>query len=172
VIDDDYNLPMCKYAVDDYRRTHGIKEELMPMDDAAVYWRRSGTVDEPGIDRAPVPANARLKRRRSCGRHRPQFSNSRSESVEDSLEVDRREQRSRGVAFRRRRRPDRPVQIERRVVPGDRQVLTRLVGPRVQVADVGDFGDDLEAVGDKRREVEWYEIDVVEFDALDVTERR
>jgi Macrocin-O-methyltransferase (TylF) len=41
VIVDDYNLPMCKKAVDDFRRANGITEELVPIDDAAVYWRRA-----------------------------------------------------------------------------------------------------------------------------------
>ena len=36
VIVDDYNLPMCKQAVDDYRRANGITEQLVPIDDAAV----------------------------------------------------------------------------------------------------------------------------------------
>jgi len=36
VIVDDYNLPMCKKAVDDYRRANGITEELVPIDDAAA----------------------------------------------------------------------------------------------------------------------------------------
>jgi Macrocin-O-methyltransferase (TylF) len=40
VIIDDYILPACKMAVDDFRAHHGITEKLEMVDGAAVYWRR------------------------------------------------------------------------------------------------------------------------------------
>jgi hypothetical protein len=45
IIVDDYNLPMCKKAIHDYREQHGITEEIVPVDGAGVYWRkrRDGT---------------------------------------------------------------------------------------------------------------------------------
>jgi O-methyltransferase len=41
VIVDDYNLPMCKKAIHDYRDKHGIQDAMTPIDDAGVYWRKS-----------------------------------------------------------------------------------------------------------------------------------
>jgi O-methyltransferase len=41
VIIDDYWLPGCRAAVDDYRAEHGITEELVPVDRAIVYWQRA-----------------------------------------------------------------------------------------------------------------------------------
>lgn len=41
VIIDDYNLPMCRKAVSDYRAEHGITDEIVPIDDAGVYWRKT-----------------------------------------------------------------------------------------------------------------------------------
>jgi hypothetical protein len=41
LIVDDYNLPMCRQAVHDYREREGIAEEIRPIDDAGVYWRKS-----------------------------------------------------------------------------------------------------------------------------------
>ena len=40
LIADDYNLPGCRAAVDDYRASHGISEEILTIDHGAVYWRR------------------------------------------------------------------------------------------------------------------------------------
>jgi hypothetical protein len=40
LIVDDYNLPMCRKAIHDYRDKHGIDEEMIPIDDAGVYWRK------------------------------------------------------------------------------------------------------------------------------------
>lgn len=40
VIVDDYNLPMCRKAIADYRQQHGITDEIMPIDDKGVYWRK------------------------------------------------------------------------------------------------------------------------------------
>jgi hypothetical protein len=41
VIVDDYILPGCRQAVDDYRDRRGIREELNEVDGAAVFWRKS-----------------------------------------------------------------------------------------------------------------------------------
>jgi O-methyltransferase len=41
VIVDDYWLPRCRAAVDDYRREHQIADELIPVDRHKVFWRRS-----------------------------------------------------------------------------------------------------------------------------------
>ncbi|MCI0391356.1 MAG: TylF/MycF family methyltransferase [Acidobacteria bacterium] len=42
LIVDDYGLlPPCRRAVEDYRRTHGITEEIIPIDSTGVYWQRS-----------------------------------------------------------------------------------------------------------------------------------
>ena len=40
VIVDDYWLPKCRAAVDDFRATHDITEQIIPVDRAIVYWRR------------------------------------------------------------------------------------------------------------------------------------
>jgi O-methyltransferase len=40
VIVDDYWLPGCRAAVDNYRAEHGIMEKLVPVDRAIVYWQR------------------------------------------------------------------------------------------------------------------------------------
>jgi O-methyltransferase len=41
LIVDDYELPGCKQAVDDYRKTNSINDELLQIDGSAVYWRRA-----------------------------------------------------------------------------------------------------------------------------------
>jgi hypothetical protein len=41
VIVDDYWLPQCRAAVDEYRAEHGITDPLVPVDRAIAYWRRS-----------------------------------------------------------------------------------------------------------------------------------
>lgn len=41
VIVDDYNLPMCEKAINDYRKRLGIKDRMIAIDDAGVYWRKS-----------------------------------------------------------------------------------------------------------------------------------
>jgi O-methyltransferase len=38
---DDYALPTCLQAVDDFRRTHGIRDDLVAVDWSGVYWRKS-----------------------------------------------------------------------------------------------------------------------------------
>jgi hypothetical protein len=40
LIVDDYNLPMCRQAVHDYREREKITDEILPIDDAGVYWRK------------------------------------------------------------------------------------------------------------------------------------
>lgn len=42
VIVDDYSIPTCHQAVDDYRERHGITENLVPIDWASAYWRKNG----------------------------------------------------------------------------------------------------------------------------------
>jgi hypothetical protein len=41
VIVDDYDLPMCQKAVIDYREKMGIDDEIIAIDGAGVYWRKS-----------------------------------------------------------------------------------------------------------------------------------
>lgn len=41
LIIDDYNLPMCRKAVNDYRERFGITEKVVEIDDAGIYWRKS-----------------------------------------------------------------------------------------------------------------------------------
>ncbi|MEY4510803.1 MAG: hypothetical protein RLZZ450_2925 [Pseudomonadota bacterium] len=41
LIVDDYNLPACRKAIHAYRDREGIEDELVRVDDAAVYWRKS-----------------------------------------------------------------------------------------------------------------------------------
>lgn len=41
VIIDDYNLSMCKKAVHDFRKKMSISDEIVPIDDAGAYWRKS-----------------------------------------------------------------------------------------------------------------------------------
>jgi O-methyltransferase len=40
IIDDYVLLEPCRQAVDDYRKQHGITEEIVPIDFAGAYWRR------------------------------------------------------------------------------------------------------------------------------------
>jgi len=43
VIVDDYNCwPHCKQAVEDFRNTHGILDQIVKIDQRAVYWKVSG----------------------------------------------------------------------------------------------------------------------------------
>ncbi len=41
LIVDDYALAGCQQAVNDYRKEHGISDEILPIDGCAVYWRRA-----------------------------------------------------------------------------------------------------------------------------------
>ena len=38
---DDYHIPACRAAVDDYRGAHGIADEVLPIDESSAYWRRA-----------------------------------------------------------------------------------------------------------------------------------
>jgi len=40
IIVDDYELPICQAAIHDYRGQQGIEEDIVPIDDYGVYWRR------------------------------------------------------------------------------------------------------------------------------------
>ena len=41
LIIDDYGLPGCKQAIDDFRRDRGVDEELIAIDWTGAYWRKS-----------------------------------------------------------------------------------------------------------------------------------
>jgi O-methyltransferase len=41
VVDDYQNLQDCRRSVDEYRSANGIRNEIVPIDSRAVYWRRS-----------------------------------------------------------------------------------------------------------------------------------
>jgi len=40
IFDDYQNLPDCRKAIDEFRRDHGIREEIHNIDERAAYWRR------------------------------------------------------------------------------------------------------------------------------------
>jgi hypothetical protein len=40
LIVDDYVIPACRKAVDDYREAHGITEPIVTIDQNGIYWRR------------------------------------------------------------------------------------------------------------------------------------
>ena len=42
IFDDYFNLQDCRRAIEDYRREHGVVEEIMQIDKRAVYWRKRG----------------------------------------------------------------------------------------------------------------------------------
>jgi len=42
IIDDYHSFPDCRLAVEEYRMKHNIADELAPIDDLAVYWKKSG----------------------------------------------------------------------------------------------------------------------------------
>ena len=41
IIVDDYNIPVCKQAVEDFRNARGIDDEIIKIDWTGVYWRKS-----------------------------------------------------------------------------------------------------------------------------------
>jgi len=47
IIVDDYILPACKQAIDDYRAARGITAKLEAIDGAAVYWPKPLTTPLP-----------------------------------------------------------------------------------------------------------------------------
>ena len=40
LIVDDYSLPACKKAVDDFRKENNITEDLIRVDWSAIYWKK------------------------------------------------------------------------------------------------------------------------------------
>jgi O-methyltransferase len=40
LIVDDYSIVSCRTAVEDFRRAHGVEEEIEPIDWTGVYWRK------------------------------------------------------------------------------------------------------------------------------------
>ncbi|MCA1704493.1 MAG: TylF/MycF family methyltransferase [Actinobacteria bacterium] len=42
IVDDYGAIPTCRQAVHDYRETHGITDEIQPIDWSGVFWQRSG----------------------------------------------------------------------------------------------------------------------------------
>ncbi len=41
IIDDYGAVPACRQAVHDYRESHNIADDVVPIDWTGVYWRRS-----------------------------------------------------------------------------------------------------------------------------------
>lgn len=41
VVIDDYHIPACAEAIHDFRKAHGVADELVVIDQAASYWRKS-----------------------------------------------------------------------------------------------------------------------------------
>ena len=41
LIVDDYAIPHCRQAIDDYRRDHAITDEVVRIDEESAYWRKS-----------------------------------------------------------------------------------------------------------------------------------
>ena len=41
IVDDYLSIENCRKAVDDYRRSHGVDDEIVQVDWTCVYWRRS-----------------------------------------------------------------------------------------------------------------------------------
>lgn len=44
---DDYALPACRAAIDDYRESNGVEDEIHEVDWTGVYWRKSVELPEP-----------------------------------------------------------------------------------------------------------------------------
>jgi hypothetical protein len=42
VIVDDYRIPSCRAAIEEFRRSSGIADEMIDIDASSVYWRRTG----------------------------------------------------------------------------------------------------------------------------------
>jgi Macrocin-O-methyltransferase (TylF) len=59
IIVDDYILPACRAAVDDFRASHGITAELELVDGAAVYWRK------PAAEQTVARRNVSKRKRRT-----------------------------------------------------------------------------------------------------------
>ncbi len=41
IVDDYFSCPPCAEAVRDYRRSHGVTDEIVPIDGQSVFWRKS-----------------------------------------------------------------------------------------------------------------------------------
>ena len=41
VIVDDWNIPVCRRAIEEFRHRHNVFDEIVPVDDRAVYWCKS-----------------------------------------------------------------------------------------------------------------------------------
>lgn len=50
VIVDDYGLPNCRRALDDYREFHGIDNMYVPIDNSSVYWQKTKELDADKIE--------------------------------------------------------------------------------------------------------------------------
>jgi O-methyltransferase/8-demethyl-8-(2,3-dimethoxy-alpha-L-rhamnosyl)tetracenomycin-C 4'-O-methyltransferase len=59
VVVDDYILPACRKAVDDFRQRHGIRSPLQAVDGAAVYWRRTLAEEKKKAPATPLRRNQR-----------------------------------------------------------------------------------------------------------------
>lgn len=55
VIIDDYALPGCRQAVDDYRTSQGITDEVRAIDWTGVYWQRSACSASPAVPSGDRP---------------------------------------------------------------------------------------------------------------------
>lgn len=44
LIVDDYNLPACRKAIHDYREQERVREDIVSIDGAGVYWQKNGAV--------------------------------------------------------------------------------------------------------------------------------
>jgi len=53
LIVDDFALPSCREAVEDFRRDRGVDEPIEQVDWTGVFWRRSA--DEPALEAGPAP---------------------------------------------------------------------------------------------------------------------
>lgn len=41
IIIDDWSIPNCRAAVEDYRKVHGITDNIVAIDQISVFWRKS-----------------------------------------------------------------------------------------------------------------------------------
>jgi len=44
IIIDDWTIPFCQQAIKDFRSWHGILDEIQPIDQSSVYWRKTHQV--------------------------------------------------------------------------------------------------------------------------------
>ena len=50
VIVDDYGLPNCRQAIEDYRKFHGIEDEYIKIDESSVYFKKTKQCDKEKIE--------------------------------------------------------------------------------------------------------------------------